>query len=445
MGVKERMNMLVIGSGAREHAIIRALERSPQQPGLFCCGTMLNPGICELSRDYWVGNITDIAAVSQAAQDWHIDLAIIGPEAALESGLADQLWADNIPTIGPKQRLAQLETSKAFTRDLMQKYRIPGLPRYRVFHDLQGIDEFLVELGVDNYVIKANGLMAGKGVKVAGDHLASFAEALAFCKEIQAAQQPCIIEEKLMGQEFSLMCFCDGEHLTPMPLVQDHKRAFVGDTGPNTGGMGSYSAADHTLPFLTAEDVQIAQAINQAVAQALRVECGEKYIGILYGSFIATRHGIYVIEFNARFGDPEALNVLTILESDFVAICQGLISGTLSAVPIRFAPQATVCKYAVPQGYPLTPLKNVAIDIAAVCNKATLYLAAVNEIEGAIFTTDSRTVACVGVADTISAAEQLAEAEIRRITGPLFHREDIGTDALIMQRVRNMQTLRQPA
>lgn len=439
------MNILIVGSGAREHAIACALYRSPQVPQLFCCGTSTNPGIKQLMQHYWVGDITDSATILELAETWEIDLAIIGPEAPLEQGLADALWQAGIPTIGPKKALAQIETSKTFTRDLMQKYRIAGLPRYQSFENMAKVAHFLQELGEGNYVVKANGLMSGKGVKVAGDHLHSMADALHFCEEIFSSGQTIVIEEKLIGQEFSFMCFCDGERMVPMPLVQDHKRAFVNDIGPNTGGMGSYSDMNHSLPFLSESDVKQAWAINEAVFHALMQEVKDKYIGILYGSFIATRDGISVIEFNARFGDPEALNVLTILESDFVTLCEAMITGKLALHHARFARQATVCKYAVPLGYPTTPRKHEQIDISAVKDKSQLYLAAVDSVNGKMLATGSRTAAYVGIADCIPIAGEIAEKEISAIDGPLFHREDIGTVELIERRMDDMRRLRKEA
>lgn len=439
------MNILIIGSGAREHAIATALTRSPQHPQLFCCGTTRNPGIVVLTQQYWVGDITDCKLLPSLAKDWQIDFAIVGPEAPLAAGIVDALQRVNIQAIGPTQKLAQIESSKTFARDLMKRYQLPGLPRYQTFQHLEGIEAFLTELGHDNYVVKADGLMGGKGVKVAGDHLHSLTEALTFCEEVLATGHALLIEEKLVGQEFSFMCFCDGKTLVPMPLVQDHKRAYVDDKGPNTGGMGSYSAADHSLPFLNPADVQEAHAINQQVMHALTQATSEAYIGILYGSFIATAKGVFVIEFNARFGDPESLNVLSILETDFVAICQAMLAQQLAQRPVQFAQQATVCKYAVPEGYPDQPLKNVEIDMSALTNAEHLYLASVYTQNGKIYAAGSRTVACVGVAATLTEAEKKAAMEIALVKGPLFHRPDIGTAELIQRRIDQMQQLRAAA
>ncbi|MFI4962304.1 MAG: phosphoribosylamine--glycine ligase [Legionellales bacterium] len=436
------MNILIIGSGAREHAIAKCLKRSVFNPHIYCCGTSLNPGIEQLVTGYWTGDITQVGILCEIAVGWEIKLAVIGPEAPLEKGLADALWNCGIPVIGPKRKLAQLETSKSFTRNLMKHYQIPGLPKYQYFTDMVGVAEFLEELGEGNYVVKVDGLMAGKGVKVAGDHLHSLTEALEHCQVLFAQKHRVLIEEKLIGQEFSLMCFTDGTSLVPMPLVQDNKRAYEGDMGPNTGGMGSFSAADHSLPFLMDSDVQIAMEINELVLRALQTEIKDRYVGIVYGGFIATSMGVYVIEFNARFGDPESLNVLSILESDLVALFSAMTEGTLDALPVQFARQATVCKYAVPQGYPDRPLEAVEIEINGIKDDATLYLAGVDEKNGKLYATGSRTAAVVGVASSISQAECLAEEAISMIKGPLFHRKDIGTSDLINQRMDFMRKVR---
>lgn len=436
------MNILIVGSGAREHAIAKALSKSKHKPKLFCFASSNNPGINDLTVDTWVGNICDVSAVTSVASKRKIDFAIVGPEAPLEQGMADALWKISIPTIGPTKKLANIETSKAFTRELVKKYNIPGSPVYGVFHNLIGVKDFLHRLGEGNYVIKADGLMGGKGVKVAGDHLHSIQEAYQYCQQLHEQNMTFVIEEKFIGQEFSLMSFCDGEHLVPMPLIQDHKRAFVNDQGPNTGGMGSYSDANHRLPFVTEEDVQAAQKINEEVIKALMQECKEKYVGILYGSFMVTKAGVRLIEYNARFGDPEVMNALSILETDFVDVCQMMIKGNLTKNKVMFSELATVCKYAVPEGYPDHPIKNALIDVSGVQHSDQLYLGAVDMINGELVETGSRTAAVVGIAKTIAEAEQIAEAEINRIKGPLFHREDIGTQKLIQQRVNQMQELR---
>lgn len=435
------MRILIVGSGSREHAFARAFARASIPPTIFCCGASNNPGIRALAEEYWQGSI-EVDNVVRLAQDWQINLAIIGPEAPLEKGLVDALEHVGISSVGPKKALARLETSKRFTRELLEKYQIEGSPRYRAFSTTAGMMQFLLELGFQGYVIKADGLMGGKGVKVAGDHLHSVDEGLEYASGLIDQGQAVVIEERLIGQEFSLLCFCDGVNLFPMPLVQDHKRAFVNDVGPNTGGMGSYSDANHSLPFLEPSDVEAALAINRQVITAVTEECGEPYRGILYGSFMATSDGVKLIEYNARFGDPEALNVLAILESDFLRLCQSLVSGCIKFDEVRFKPLATVCKYAVPYGYPDKPKKNIIVDISKVVDKEVLYFGAIDDVDGRLYAQGSRALAVVGVAPTIEQAERIAEHEINRVGGQLFHREDIGTSQLIKRRIQVMKGLR---
>ena len=435
------MTILLIGSGAREHAIARALDRSSQNKSIYCLASNMNPGIAELCVEITIDNFNDPELVSSYASKIGATLTIIGPENPLAEGVADALWNNGVKVVGPKKTLAQIETSKSFTRDLLTEYNIPACPKYKTFLALDGVAEFLSNLEED-YVIKYDGLAGGKGVKVAGDHLNSHEEALAYCRELVDKGGKFVIEEKLTGQEFSLMSFCDGETLKHMPAVQDHKRAYEGDTGPNTGGMGTYSDADHSLPFLTDENIIQAHEINNATAKALKDKFGDGYKGILYGGFMTTADGVKLIEYNARLGDPEAMNVLSLLESDFIAICQGIVDETLDKVDVQFAEQATVCKYAVPKGYPDNPIKGEPIDISNIENLERLFYASVDFKDGQLVESGSRTVAVVGMANTISKAEKIAEKEISTVEGPLFHRNDIGTDELVQKRVQHMESLR---
>ncbi len=303
--------VLIVGSGAREHAIALALARSSQQPRLLCFSNALNPGIASLCLEYGIGRITDQAAVASFAREHKATLAVIGPEAPLAAGVADALVASGVPVVGPTQSLARIESSKGFTRELLTKHNdFRQTSFFQRFESMAGLSE--AGAGADyanRHVIKDDGLAGGKGVKVCGDHLLSMDDSLVFCRELVEHGHPFVVEEKIEGEEFSLMSFCDGRTLKHMPAVQDHKRAYNGDKGPNTGGMGTYTDADHKLPFLTDKDIAEAQEMNQRVAAALMAqECGSPYQGILYGGFMATRDGVKLIEYNARFGDPESLN-----------------------------------------------------------------------------------------------------------------------------------------
>lgn len=420
------MKILIVGSNAREHALARACARSAHKPQLFCCGANYNPGIVALTQAYELVNLADCQHIARQALKWRIELAIIGPEAPLVYGLVEVLEKQGIACIGPGHDLAQIESSKIFARGLMQEQTCS--PFYQSFTDLCGVKDFLAHLGSEAYVIKPDGLTGGKGVKVAGEHLHSLAEAYAYCAHLIDNKQAFLIEEKLVGQEFSLHCFADGTNCVPMPAVKDFKRAYPGDRGPNTGSMGSISDANHRLPFLSLEQLKQAQALNQSLLVAVQRKYQKPYKGILYGSFMATKEGVKLIEFNARFGDPEAINLLGLLETDFVSLCQDLSDGALGRTPIRFSELASVCKYAVPQGYPEQPQVNERFDYQQIENQEQLYLASVHYQYKQCYTSTSRTAAILGLGSTLAEAEQQAEAEIKRLNGPLFHREDIGLE-----------------
>ena len=433
--------VLLVGSGAREHAMAVALKKSPQMPVVVCFGSTRNPGIAELCDEYASGDVEDAAAVVRFASGAGATLAIIGPEAPLAAGAADTLWAAGIRVVGPTRALAQVESSKGFTRALLTEHGIEGNPAFARFASMDGVEDWLERF--PKHVIKDDGLAGGKGVKVFGDHLHSLDESIAYCRELGAAGRPFVLEEKLEGEEFSLLSFCDGTTLRHMPAVQDHKRAYEGDTGPNTGGMGTYTDAGGRLPFLRESDIAAAQAMNEQVARSLEIECGAAYQGILYGGFMATADGVKLIEYNARFGDPEALNLLSLLRTDFLAICRAIADRRLAECEVAFEDRASVCKYLVPEGYPDRPQKGARVELPV--NESPdvfVYLGSVDERDGVVVAAGSRTVGVVGTGATLAEAEQNCQAYLDLCDGPFFFRRDIGTADAIAKRVGHMEALR---
>lgn len=436
------MKILVVGSGAREHAICKALSKSKERPTILSFCNTHNPGIADVSVRMEMGDLLDLQHLQEFAKQEKPDFAIIGPEDPIAAGAADTLAEVGIPSIAPTKRLARIESSKSFTRKLIRKYEIAGNPKYQVFFEEEGMLEFAKECG--EIVVKFDGLAGGKGVRVQGDHFSTVEEGLTYAKECLKESGKVLLEEKIVGQEFSLMFFSDGETLVPMPVVQDNKRALVDDEGPNTGGMGSISNANHSLPFLTQKDIDQAKEITTKVIGALQAECEEKYKGIIFGGFIATKDGVRLVEYNARFGDPESLNVFSVLASDFVDICKAILEGTLKKMEVEFYEQATVCKYIVPEGYPLKPVKDVPIliDNAKIPEEVELFYGNVDVLEGKLLLKGSRAVAMVGIADSLPEAQYLSEEATRAVEGPVFHREDIGTGRLLRKRKEMMEQLR---
>ncbi|MCK5039176.1 MAG: phosphoribosylamine--glycine ligase [Thermoplasmata archaeon] len=435
------MKILVVGGGAREHAITEALSKDDTT--IFAVMKNRNPGIAKYCEDILYLAETEVEKITDWASDKGIEMVIIGPEGPLEAGLVDELLEVGIPCIGPTKELARLETSKAFTRGLFEKYDIPGNAKYAVFHNLDGMRDWMERLG--EYVIKDDGLCGGKGVKLSGEHLATIDDGLKYAEECILKHGSVVIEEKFVGEEFSLQALSDGHTVIGSPLAQDHKRAYEGDTGPNTGGMGSYSDSDHSLPFLRPGDYEEALAITQRACDALREECGTPYKGVMYGGFIATKDGVKCVEFNARFGDPEALNVLPLLESSFLKICQAVIDGNLTQDMAVYSNKATVCKYIVPKGYGVKSLvgAEVTLDEKFIEEQgAKLYYASVNEENGKVYTTGSRSLGVIGIADTINEAERICERAVNSIKGEVFMRHDIGTPEALEKRINRMREIR---
>ena len=434
--------VLLVGGGGREHAVARALAESTA--ALYACAGNRNPGIAALADGFETLDTQNPQAVTTYANEVDATLAVIGPEAPLANGVADALDDAGVYAFGPREDQARIETDKAFQRRFMREHDIPGCPAFETFDDTESACEYIDDYDGD-LAVKPAGLTGGKGVRVIGDQVTP-EEAKAYLRS--SGYDRVVLEERLVGEEFTVQALVANGDLRVTPAVQDHKRAYEGDEGPNTGGMGSYSDAALELPFMTEDDYTEAVDVMRATVEAL-----DDYKGVLYGQFMLTESGPRVVEFNARFGDPEAMNTLPVLNTDFLDV----LTAARDAEPLprlSFRPKATVCKYAVPEGYPTDPEAGAKVTIdesvaASVmrerddAGEVLLYYASVDDREDGIYTTTSRSYAVVGVADDIDHAEQIAAAALCR-AGPdgVRVRHDIGTADLVQRRIDHMAEIR---
>ena len=433
------VKILLVGKTARTDAIAEAFLKSKHNVEIYSFMDINNPGVIAKSKEFKCGSLKDFAELLEFAKKAKPDFAFIDCDDPIADGLADEFEGIGISSVAPKKNLAKLESSKSFTRNLMQKYKIKGNPKFKVFNSINGIKEFVDNIG--EFVVKPDGLTGGKGVKVYGDHFQTAEEGIDYCKEVLETHSSVIVEERLEGEEFSLQCLSDGKHLAITPPAQDHKRAFEDDKGPNTGGMGSYSCENHLLPFLTKEDIDEATAITKKVQMALYKETNEYYKGVMYGGFIKTKKGIKLIEYNARFGDPEVMNILPILKTDFVDICNAILNQTLNKIKVEFENKATVLKYVCPEGYPTSPLKNAKVDISKIDFNDQIYFGSIEKKNNEYYMMGSRAIACLGIGNDLEDAEKKSQKTIEKIKGPVFYRKDIGTKELIRKRVEHIRKL----
>jgi len=422
--------VLLVGGGGREHAIARALA---PDCSLYAAASNRNPGIVRLADDFEQLSETDAEAIVDYAEAVEATLAIVGPESGLQAGVADALDEAGIYTFGPQAEEARIETDKAFQRRFMQDNDIPGCPVFETFDDMDAACDYIDDSEID-LAVKPAGLTGGKGVKVIGDQVDK-----AGAKEYIRSEDydRVVLEERFVGEEFTLQAFVADGDLRTTPAVQDHKRAYEGDEGPNTGGMGSYSDTGLELPFMTDGDYEAAVEIMEATVAAM-----PKYKGILYGQFMLTSEGPKVIEYNARFGDPEAMNTLPVLDTPFLDVLTAARDG--EALPeLDFSGEATVCKYAVPAGYPTDPDAGAKIEVdEETVGEGLLFYASVDERDDGLYTTTSRSFAVVGLADSIGAAEEIAEDALSAAGEGLRIRHDVGKADLVQQRVDHMTELR---
>ena len=416
------MNVLVVGSGGREHAICWKLAQSPKVTKLWCAPG--NGGISEVATCVDI-KATDVDAMVAWAKENAMDFVVVAPDDPLALGMVDALEAAGIPTFGPRANAAIIEASKVFSKNLMEKYRIPTA-QYKTFTDMDAALAYVREQGAP-IVVKADGLALGKGVVVAQsvEEAEDAVRSMMADKKFGEAGTRLVIEECMTGPEATVLAFCDGEHLVCMPSSQDHKRAFDGNQGPNTGGMGAISPS----PYYT-EDLarRCMDEIFLPTVAALKAE-GRPFQGVIYFGLMLTPNGPKVVEYNARFGDPECQAVLSLLDSDLLEIMLACRNGTLDQVNIRWKDGAACCLVLASGGYPASYQKGYPITGIGKANEtAVVFHAGTKKTDsGEILTNGGRVLGVTATGADLNAAIDGAYAAASHISWTDMHfRHDIG-------------------
>jgi phosphoribosylamine--glycine ligase len=421
------MNILLVGSGGREHALAWKIKASPLLTRLVAAPG--NPGMAELCETRPV-KATDVAGLVALAREIAADLVVVGPEAALEVGLADALAAAGVPCFGPTRAAAEIETSKVFSKTFCTRHGLPTAA-FGVFEDVAAAAAFL-DTQTAPYVIKADGLAAGKGVVIAMNRRdADEAVVEMLGGRFGQAGARVVIEEFMFGEECSLFALCDGETAVPFGFAQDHKRAFDGDMGPNTGGMGTYSPA----PVLT--EALANQAFDECVLPAVRglAAEGRPYRGVLYAGLMLTDEGPRLVEFNARFGDPECQVLMLRLADDILPWLKAAADGGLGALPApQWRDESAVCVVIAADGYPVSPISGAIIRGANADfggEAVVFHAGTARDPDGTLRSAGGRVLNVCALGATLHEARDIAYAAVGVIDFPGgFHRSDIGWRAL---------------
>ncbi|MHA1260990.1 MAG: phosphoribosylamine--glycine ligase [Candidatus Freyarchaeota archaeon] len=463
------VKILLVGNGAREHAIADALARSTRSPKIYAAASEKNPGITriceETGGEIILGKPTDPKFVAETAQKLSVDFAFIGPEEPQFHGVADEVEKAGIPCVGAKRGPSEIEMSKAFMRRLMWKYDIPGRLRFMAFKNVEDAIAYINEYA-ESVALKPARQAGGKGVKVIADLQAYLQQDKAEVKRKHAQdiyekhmkpytdiEDRILIEQKVEGPEYTIQCFTDGKTVKPLPLVQDNKNAYAMDIGPETGGMGSIGGPGLTLPFISEEEYKQSAMIVEKVVRSIENELGEPYRGVIAGQMMLTAlWGPTIIEFYSRFGDPEAVNVLPILETDLVDISEAIIGGKLHKIDLEFRETATVVKCIAPKGYPdrrdLAKGHPITVNEEAIRKRgARIFYGSVGLKNGEMVTGGSRAVEIYAEAASIPEAAEIAESCIDSVRlkddWGLFHRPDIGSETLLEKRIELAQLIRE--
>jgi len=421
------LKILVIGSGGREHCLVWKLSQSKDIDKIYCAPG--NAGIASQAECLEI-EAEDLKGLLQAARDKKVDLTIVGPEIPLSQGIVNLFEKNNIPIFGPTQEAAEIESSKVFAKNLMDKYQIPTA-RYQVFEDYKQAQTYLQQQSFP-LVIKADGLAAGKGVLIVQD-LSQAEKAISSImreNKFGSAGRRVVIEEYLTGEEVSMLVFTDGKYFIPMKASQDHKKIGDGDLGPNTGGMGAYSP----VPFFDSKTQNwVLERIFKPVIEGMRQE-GRKFKGVLYAGLILTNNGPKVLEFNARFGDPETQVILPGIKTDLIEILCAVQEEKLNKIEVKWSNQAAVCIVLASGGYPASYEKGKIITgLEKIDNQqnAMVFHAGTQKKNGKFITSGGRVLGVTAWDDTLSGAIETAyEAAAKINFERLYYRKDIGKKGL---------------
>ena len=457
--------VLLVGNGAREHAIAEGFERSPREPRLFCVGELINPAIQRICKatggEFFRGNTKDPKSIADLAEKVNPDFVFVGPEEPNFSGIPDELERRGIACVGAKRAVAEIEMSKASMRDIQWKHEMPGRLWYKKFRNLDEAAPYLKEYA-DSIALKPARQAGGKGVKVIEDFQVYLQDEKRELKSKHAQtiidehmrpyedmEYKLLIEERVWGPEYTLQCFVDGKCVKPMPAVQDNKHAFEGDLGPETGGMGSISGGMNLKgdgdSILTEEEFEKSVEIIELMIKSIQRETGERYHGVVAGQMMLTPvWGPTIIEMYSRFGDPEAVNVLPLLKTDLVEICEAIIDERLGQMKVEFEDKATVVKAVSPIGYPdrRDLAKGHPVEVeesAAEAEGVRCYWASIDSVGGRFISGGSRLVEFLGIADDIPEASEIAERGVKHVRlldgWETFYRRDIGSPKCLSRRV----------
>ncbi|MDA7949935.1 MAG: phosphoribosylamine--glycine ligase [Pirellulaceae bacterium] len=428
------MKILVIGSGGREHALAWKISQSPRVDQVFVA-----PGNAGTARD--VENIaiaeTDFEQLIEFVKKNDVSITVVGPEAPLSAGIVDVFEKEGLKIFGPNQEAAQMESSKVYCKDLLRKADIPTAD-YQVFHDAESASHFVQNRYADDagdvpLVIKADGLAAGKGVVVCHNKIEAIEaiDQIARQKVFGEAGSQILIEERLDGEEASVLAITDGKTIVTLPAAQDHKPAFDGDKGPNTGGMGAYCPT----PSVSDEQMNwIEEHVLVPTVHSMKIE-GCRFKGLLYAGLMMTRQGPKVLEYNVRFGDPECQPLLTRLKSDIVDLIEATIDGTLDQIePLQWDTRPSICVVMASEGYPGSYKKGLEIsglDEVEKMEDVKVFHAGTKLVNGKVLTNGGRVLGVTATGNSVSAAKLLAYTAVQKIRWPgVWCRKDIADKAI---------------